>query len=62
VSEKLSRLGQRSPLAEHLARLTHSETWWPMIPFVLMAAGLWWIGSRNGGKGPAPAPHERPTL
>jgi hypothetical protein len=63
VSEKLSRLGQRSPLAEHLARLTHSETWWPMIPFVLMAAGLWWIGARNGDKAPTPAaPHERPTL
>jgi putative OPT family oligopeptide transporter len=62
LSERLSRLGQQSSLAERLAKLTHSESWWPMIPFVLMAAGLWWVGARNERKEPAPPQHERPVL
>lgn len=25
----------------------HNESWWPMLPFLAMAAGLWWVASRR---------------
>jgi uncharacterized oligopeptide transporter (OPT) family protein len=34
------------PLLSFFASLTGSHTWWPMVPFLGMAAALYWIGTR----------------
>jgi putative OPT family oligopeptide transporter len=38
-----------------LGSLAHNEGIWPLTPFLLMAAALWWVGTRDEEKsGPAP--------
>jgi hypothetical protein len=46
--------------SEMMGSLAKNETWWPMLPFVLMAAVLWWVGSRPDPKATPSA--ERPVL
>jgi putative OPT family oligopeptide transporter len=36
--------------SEHMGALGHNETWWPMVPFVLMALSLYWVGTRKDPK------------
>jgi putative OPT family oligopeptide transporter len=42
-------------VATWLLDLFHNEGWWPMLPFLAMAAGLYWVGTRakSGGE-PSP--------
>jgi hypothetical protein len=37
-----------SPLLAALAGLVGNHTWWPMAPFLGMAALLYWVGTRSG--------------
>lgn len=33
-------------LSHLVGPLASNHTWWPMLPFLIMAAGLYWVGSR----------------
>ena len=41
-----------NPLLSFFASITGNGTWWPMIPFLAMAAVLYFVGvrSRSAGK------------
>ncbi|MBI3183859.1 MAG: OPT/YSL family transporter [Myxococcales bacterium] len=39
-------------LSRLLGSLSQNGTWWPMLPFVLMAAALYWVGTRQEKKAP----------
>lgn len=36
-------------LSSAFGALAHNESWWPMMPFLAMAAGLYWVGVRRNG-------------
>jgi putative OPT family oligopeptide transporter len=37
----------RFDLSGALGALSHNETWWPMLMFLLMAGALYWVGSHS---------------
>ncbi|MCI0651960.1 MAG: oligopeptide transporter, OPT family [Planctomycetes bacterium] len=39
--------GEVSSFGQSIADLLRNEHWWPMLPFLLMAIGLYWVGTRN---------------
>ena len=34
-------------LSRFLGPLSQNGSWWPMVPFLAMAAALYWVGTRN---------------
>jgi len=48
------------PVYSSLAAIVSNDSWWPMVPFLAMAAGLYWIGSRSASGGAPKAPPANP--
>jgi hypothetical protein len=45
-------LGSRIASLDPIGRLDfgawmHNQSWWPLVPFLVMAAGLYWVGVKR---------------
>ena len=47
LAAKLGAHSGESGLLGGLAGLIANDTWWPMMPFLAMAATVWWVGTRD---------------
>jgi putative OPT family oligopeptide transporter len=44
--------GEDLSLSDRIGGLAHNETWWPLLPFLLMAALLAWVGIQGERRAP----------
>ncbi|HZN95549.1 MAG TPA: OPT/YSL family transporter, partial [Myxococcales bacterium] len=42
-------------VSSYLGTLAHNESWWPMLPFLLMAGAVYYVGTRKERAAPAPS-------